>query len=97
MNLVFRSILPHIGTGISVAGILCAGGLWAFNTYAEDLIDQRVGARISELESVVRDMRNADTIQTLKLENIQRGLNDARDAQRDTQRDIKDILKELRK
>lgn len=92
---MLKAVAAHISTALSVTTILGGAAVWAFNVYAEDLIDERVGSRINALESAISQLKTQDTVQTLKLENIQRSLSDARDDQKEQRQDIKAILRKL--
>lgn len=49
---------------------LVAFGAWAVNSYAEDLIDQRVGARLNALEDAASNSAQHDQLQGQKLTNV---------------------------
>lgn len=91
-----RAALPHISTGLSILAIVGAVGAWAFNSYAEDVVKSLVDARITKLESAVQDINIRDQLQTQRLGTIQDYQKDLRDSTKETQRDIKAILFELR-
>lgn len=88
-------VWPHISTAVTVLGIVGAAGMWAANTWAEDVVKGLVDQRILNLEGSVNSLKTQDAIQSLQLKGIQDSQSDIKESQREINRDIKAILRKL--
>ena len=87
-----KQIRGHISTAMAVIGIIAPLAVWAFNTYAADIVDGLVGSRIGKLEQQARDLNQNDMIQTFQLKAIQQDQTDIKDSLKELNRDIKTLL-----
>lgn len=87
-----KQIRGHISTAAAVLGIVAPLAVWAFHTYAADIVDGLVGSRIGTLEQQARDLKQQDMIQTFQLKGIQQDQADIKDSLKELNRDIKTLL-----
>lgn len=93
---MIKTIAAHLSTAITVLGVVGSVGIYAFNAYAGELIDEKVDEKLAPLTESVEEQASQigrfatqQAVQAEQLRILQEG-------QREANRDIKLILRALR-
>jgi hypothetical protein len=93
---MLKTIAAHISTGLSVIAFCAGFGSWAFDAYADQVIDKAVTEKLAPLtETIDRQAVQINGFATQQAVQAEQ-LRILQSSQREANRDIKLILRELR-